>query len=315
MHPAFSVIFFTVSSGIGYGLLGLMGVFAALGLVPLDRTLGIIGLGLGFVSVSAGLLSSTFHLGHPERAWRAFTQWRTSWLSREGVAAVATFAPIFALAYGWVLGRGGPQLNAVAGVFTALGALVTVYCTAMIYQSLKTVHQWHIVWTLPNYLLLGLAGGAVWLTAVLAILGHDAALAAEIAVAALGGAWLAKIAYWRAIDTTSHPSTPESATGLGRFGKVAKFEGPHTSANYLMKEMGFRIARRHAAKLRVHAQVFAFGLPLVLALTLILANFPAKPLLAVISAICVTFGQGIERWLFFAEAKHVVTLYYRGNEA
>jgi DMSO reductase anchor subunit len=315
MHPAFSVIFFTVSSGIGYGLLGLLGLLAALGLVPLYWPLGALGLGLGFVSVSAGLLSSTFHLGHPERAWRAFTQWRSSWLSREGVAAVVTFGPILILAYGWVLGRGGAAMLEVAGYLTALGALATVYCTAMIYRSLKTIHQWHNFWTLPNYLLLGLAGGAVWLLAVLAVLGLATDLAAPLAAALVAVAWIAKTGYWRFIDTSRHPSTPETATGLGRFGKVSKFEGPHTSANYLMKEMGFQVARKHATKLRLYVHGFAFVFPLIVTLAASASNSPANPVFAVLAAISATFGIGIERWLFFAEAKHVITLYYGAKSA
>ena len=94
MPPArsrLSVIFFTTASGAGYGLLALVGVLAPLGLVPSDGRFGAAALGLAFVLITAGLLSSTLHLGHPERAWRAFSQWRSSWLSREGVLSVATF--------------------------------------------------------------------------------------------------------------------------------------------------------------------------------------------------------------------------------
>src|SRR3546814_17976234 len=87
MHPAYSVVFFTTASGAGYGLLALMGLFGALGLLPPDPWLGAVGLGMALAAITAGLLSSTVHLGHPERAWRAFSQWRSSWLSREGVAA------------------------------------------------------------------------------------------------------------------------------------------------------------------------------------------------------------------------------------
>ena len=93
MHPALSVILFTTASGAGYGLLALLGLFGAQrravggAAVRLGRVRGVAGL------VTVGLLSSTLHLGHPERAWRAFSQWRSSWLSREGVLAVFTFLP------------------------------------------------------------------------------------------------------------------------------------------------------------------------------------------------------------------------------
>src|ERR1700743_1805297 len=93
MHPAYSVIFFTSASGGGYFLLVLLGVFGGLGVLPPDAVLGLIAFGLAFAMLTAGLLSSTFHLGHPERAWRAFSQWRSSWLSREGVLSVATYVP------------------------------------------------------------------------------------------------------------------------------------------------------------------------------------------------------------------------------
>ena len=196
MHPAYSVIFFTVSSGIGYGLLGLMGVLVALGILPLDKSLGLIGLGIGFCAVSAGLLSSTFHLGHPERAWRAMTQWKSSWLSREGIAAIVTYAPIILLAYCWVYWGEKAKTLEIWALLTALGAFGTVYCTGMIYRSLKTIHQWHNDWTMPNYLLLGLAGGALWLAAIVAVLDHGAMVMTTlttISIGAVGAAWAAKM--------------------------------------------------------------------------------------------------------------------------
>ncbi|MDX1529191.1 MAG: DmsC/YnfH family molybdoenzyme membrane anchor subunit [Gammaproteobacteria bacterium] len=315
MHPAFSVIFFTVFSGIGYGLLALMGLFAAFGVLPLTRSLGLLGLGLGFAAVSAGLLSSTWHLGHPERSWRAFTQWRSSWLSREGVLAVATYVPIVLLAYCWIYLQGDASTLKLWAVLTAVGAVVTVACTGMIYQSLKTIHQWHNQWTVPNYLLLGLSGGALWLNALTLALGDHQPAVGVIAVVAAASAWVVKSAYWRFIDTTSHPSTPETATGLGRFGKVTRFEGPHTEANYLLKEMGFRVARKHAMKLRRYAQILAFALPLVLTAGSLLMDGGAATSAAILAALSVTGGLLIERWLFFAEAKHVVTLYYGSTAA
>ena len=93
MHPAYSVILFTTASGAGLGLLAWLALLGMLDAVPADRWLGVVGLGLAFVLVAGGLIASTAHLGRPERAWRAFSQWRTSWLSREGVMAVATAVP------------------------------------------------------------------------------------------------------------------------------------------------------------------------------------------------------------------------------
>src|SRR5882672_450227 len=105
MHPAYSVILFTTASGAGYGLLVWLAAAVLLDLVPAERWLGLTGFGLAFALITAGLLSSTAHLGRPERAWRAFSQWRTSWLSREGVLAVFTYLPAGLLALAWVLAQ------------------------------------------------------------------------------------------------------------------------------------------------------------------------------------------------------------------
>ena len=102
MHPAGSIVLFTSLSGIGYGLLAWMGLLAALGVLPPESELGLIGLAFAFILIVIGLISSTFHLGHPERAWRALSQWRSSWLSREGVMAILTFGPALLFAYAWV---------------------------------------------------------------------------------------------------------------------------------------------------------------------------------------------------------------------
>ena len=123
MHPSLSVIFFTTSSGAGYGVLALLGVLIGLGLLPAERSFANAALALALGFVSAGLVSSAFHLGRPERAWRAFSQWRSSWLSREGVAASLTYVPagLFALAWLWF---GTP--NALVVLFGAAMAAMAV---------------------------------------------------------------------------------------------------------------------------------------------------------------------------------------------
>src|ERR1044072_5561878 len=106
MHPALSVILFTSASGGGYFMLALLGLFGWGGAISPDSLSGLLAFIWSLGMIAAGLLSSTLHLGHPERAWRAFSQWRTSWLSREGVASVLTYAPALLLGFGWiVLGR------------------------------------------------------------------------------------------------------------------------------------------------------------------------------------------------------------------
>lgn len=315
MHPALSVILFTTASGAGYGLLFLCGVLAPLGLLPRDPWFGVVALGLALLLITAGLLSSTVHLGHPERAWRAVTQWRTSWLSREGIAALLTYLPAGIFGIGWVFFADTGGLFALCGLLAAAMSVVTVYCTGMIYASLKPVHQWCNAHVVPVYMALALMSGALWLNALLQLWAWPSVVVAAAAAFAIPLAVWLKERYWRFIDGGAAASTPESAVGLLGRGKVRALDPPHTGANYLLREMGFAIARKHALKLRRTTLGLGFVAPLVL--TLLAALLPGAigtvaALLAVASA---TAGVLVERWLFFAEAKHSISLYYGALEA
>lgn len=313
MHPAYSVIFFTTSTGAGYGLAALLGILAAFGLVPLNFWFGMVGFGLSFSLIGAGLLSSTGHLGHPERAWRAFSQWRSSWLSREGVAAVVSFVPMGLLALGWVfLGRPNLWISAL-GIVTVICAVITVSMTAMIYASLKPIAQWHSSYTLPGYLLYSVTSGIVLLNAIMHAFGQASTICVVAAMILTLASWGWKRATWHYNDNVGMASDLNAATGLSG-GTVRSVEWPHTEENYLLKEMGFRIARKHAEKLRGMVQMLAFALPIVLlAFTVFTANLAGGMVAAVLAILAVASqlsGLLVERWLFFAEAKHTVTLYY-----
>lgn len=313
MHPATSIIFFTVASGAGYGLLALAISAAILGILPDDRLLAFIVMGLGTGMVGAGLVSSLFHLGHPERAWRAISQWRSSWLSREGLAALLTFVPLAVFGIGWVFFAETRGLWALAGLIAVAGAIISVGCTSMIYASLKPIRAWHNPWTVANYYLLALASGAVLLAMLLHVFSASAPWADLLALATLAAAWVAKFFYWRDIDADAAASTPESATGLGFLGRVRQIVPPHTEENYLLKEMGFRVARKHAARLRLMALASGFVLPAALIALAWLAGGGIATGLMLLAAAAAAAGILIERWLFFAEAKHTVMLYYEGK--
>jgi DMSO reductase anchor subunit len=308
MHPAFSIVIFTTLSGLGYGLAAVLGF----GLLDPAATATKAAHLLALALIATGLMSSTLHLGNPQRAWRALSQWRSSWLSREGVMALVTFVPLAWSA--WASLFEGRYL-VVPGVLGAVFCAVTVYCTAMIYASLRSVQAWNTPLTPLCYLLFSAAGGLT-LGGFFAYAGAGSTLLAPaLAVPALVAAWTAKL-FWRHRMRTQRPvSTPETATGLGRIGRVRLFERPHVNENYLTREMGFRIARKHAAKLSAIAFALGGGAPVLLFLILLLggaeAGVPAA-LIALFAACCHGAGVLVERWLFFAEARHAVMNYYGG---
>ena len=309
MHPALSIILFTTASGAGYGLLALLGVLGPAGLTPEGPWFGGVSLALAFALIGGGLLCSTVHLGRPERAWRAFSQWRSSWLSREGVLSVVTFVPAGIFAIGWVILARLDGAIMVAGLLAALGAAATVVATAKIYASLRPIPEWASVYTLPAYLIFALMTGAVLLNALLHLLGAHSPAFSLFAAATIAAGWAWKRATWRHNDTAPLPVTANDATGLAG-GRIRTVEWPHTEANYLMKEMGYRIARKHSARLRRITEAAAFAIPLGLtAGAALIGGIPAA-VLAVLAVLAQAPGMLVERWLFFAEARHVVSLYY-----
>lgn len=287
MHPAPSVILFTTLSGLGFGFLAMLGI----GLMPVQGGTAFFFWALGYGLAVAGLLASTFHLGRPERAWRAFSQWRSSWLSREAWASVATLVLLAPQALSDVFGLG---LGRGFGLLGALGCVVTVLCTSMIYAQLKTVPRWNH-WTVPATFLAFAATGGF-------LMSGTGFVPAAMSVL-LGGVLYAG---WRIGDGAFARSGANlaAATGLSAIGTPTVFEQPHTGGNYLMREMIHVVGRRHAARLRIIALVLASVVPALLAL-LLSGIWGVVP--AVLSHLT---GAMAARWLYFAEAEHVVGLYY-----
>ena len=306
MHPALSIIFFTTSSGAGFG--------APLGLLPPSASFGFAALAVAVLLAAGGLASSALHLGRPERAWRAFSQWRSSWLSREGVFSLLTFMPTAIFGTGWVFFDTTEGLVGLCGILAAVLAAATIYCTGMIYASLKPIHQWHNPWVVPNYLALGLMSGYLVLDLLVRWWEPHPSGVALLSMVLVLIAWWIKERYWLSIDTTSAPSAVASATLLGSRGRVRMLEPPHTAENYLLQEMGFRIARKHRTRLRRIVRLTGFALPALLSLLALLFGGTLGGFAAGLAVASAALGVVVERWLFFAEAKHTVMLYY-GAEA
>ena len=317
MHPALSVIFFTSLSGAGYGLLFWAALAALTGGVP-ARALLVATL-VALVMATVGLLSSTFHLGKPLRAWRAFSQWRTSWLSREGVASVLTYVPALLFAAALLPAMIGSRASGEPVGFNAAGmlialvlmalSLVTVHCTAMIYASLKPIPAWAHRLVAPAYLLFALLTGGLLLAAIATLDGASLGNVPAMLVVWLAIAlWLLKRRYWHDIDVPL-PATRGDAVGLPQR-QVTVFERPHTEANYLTREMAFVVARTHSRRLRLLAVLLFAIVPILSMLPVwLFVHLDAAPWFA-LAAVSALAGAFVERWLFFAEAKHMVTLYY-----
>ncbi len=288
MHPAPSVIAFTSLSGLGFGLLFWLG----LGFPPVTGLTAFVFFAIAYLLAVGGLLASTFHLGRPERAIKAFSQWKTSWLSREA------WSSVFALSVMALFGAGlvfADLRIAPLGWIGSLLSLLTVYTTSMIYGQLKTVPRWNNFLTPVMFISFSLAGGALL-----------ADVPVKLTVALLAIAGVVQLAYWAKGDKAFKGGSTNmaSATGLGTIGTVRAFEPPHTGTNYLLREFVYVVARKHALKLRaIVVLLMVIGPMALLAL-------PFHHVLSALAVISHLIGVLASRWLFFAEAEHVVGLYY-----
>ncbi|TNJ47554.1 DmsC/YnfH family molybdoenzyme membrane anchor subunit [Phaeobacter sp. B1627] len=293
MHPAPSVIVFTTLSGLGFGLL----FFLGLGMPAARGMVAFVFYAIAFGLAVGGLLASTLHLGRPERAWKAFSQWRSSWLSREGCCAVAALLTMAVHAISAIFFDHPLALVGIAGAVLSVG---TVFTTSMIYTQLKTVPRWNMFPLTPAlFLTLSLAGGAL-------LAGQDGQ---AIWLLILAGGTL--LAYWYQGDSAFSDSgtTLATATGLGGRGEVRAFEPPHTGSNYLLREMVHQVGRKHSRRLRWIGFTLAIIVPL-LCLLIPVTGLALKHSLAAVAVLAHMVGVACTRWLFFAEAEHVVGLYY-----
>ncbi len=314
MKPAYSIIVFTVASGAGYGLLALMGFFAASELAPQSRWFGLLGLATAFAGIGFGLLASVTHLGHPERAWRAFSQWRSSWLSREAIFALAACVPGLLFAFGWVVLEDYTGAWRTFGLITATFSMLTIYCTGMIFATVRPVVAWSNRHTVRVFMTMAAWTGALWFNLLAHLFGVSHPIIAMVVVMSGIIAFYLKRKHWRFIDTTKSPSTPETATGLEGLGDVRLLDPPNTQPNYVQAEMGYVIARTHAYKLRRIAFLAGFAVPIALALATMESEYWTAVAGAVAALISGMIGVICERWLFFAEAKHTSALYYGARE-
>jgi DMSO reductase anchor subunit len=326
MHAALSVIVFTVLSGAGLGAFAIVaaddlwralgarsGLFGALAarvdpLQPWNAAAM-----LALLLVIAGLCASVLHLANPRNAWRSAARFRTSWLSREAVFALAFIAvATLDLVLRW---RGaGAVPRGVAAVLSLALAWTVIYCTAMIYACLKPIRAWH-TWRVPlNYLLLAHASGAVLVVAALEWQNAPSPMLRAIAIALVVAAALAKWEHRRYVASGADSVTLESALGVGHGVRppgapatVAAriLDTGHSRGTFLTREFGVtptparRAVATWAMALGVYALPFAW-----------LASGSTSPPLAAATCIAMLAGLLGERWLFFVDARHTVRLYH-----
>ncbi len=324
MHPAFSVIFLTTLIGVGQGLfLALFTgqVYALANLLPAQDSQSFYAIGsvVAIVFLIAGLIASVFHLGHPERAWRAATQWRTSWLSREVLALPITMGLIFAYGLthymGWtepffIIAKGTLPVDAslIIGTLATIATFALFICTAMIYAGIKFIQEWHTPLTVFNYILLGGASGFTLAAAFSAYVGADLVgfYGMWAVILTITGLISRAAVLWRN-KHLQHKSNLQTAIGVRHNNIQQKAQGA-MGGSFNTREFFHGSPQAVVKMARYGFLSLVFIVPVVLLGASYSMESSYLPLLAFVVQYV---GLMMERWHFFTEAKHPQNLYYQ----
>jgi sulfite dehydrogenase (quinone) subunit SoeC len=310
MNPAWSMIFFTTLSGAGQGLMLVLFGWEVASSVGVARAPSaqfyVVGAGLVLLLCGAGLIAATFHLGHPLRAWRAASQWRTSWLSREVIVLPAFMAVV--LAWGAAHGLGVAALwFCVLAALAAVLACVLFVCTGMIYAAVKVLREWATPLTPVNFFLLGSASGLTLASVLATVMApHASTTVVTLAVVVTLLAALTRGAStWRNL-TLVPKTTLQTAIGV-RHPQIRQSSQGQMGGSFNTREFFHGATDAAVRRLRWIVALMVFVLPVLL------LAFDAGATLAVVvlALFCQYLGLLGERWLFFAEGRHPQNLYYQ----
>lgn len=277
------------------------------------------GILLAVIFLGLGLLASFFHLGHPERGWRAIARWRTSWLSREvivlpavigltslyGLIHYSGFNPIFI-----TIGQNliPIDLSIVVGALNTILVFTLFLCTGMIYACIKFLQEWATPLTVVNFTLLGSASGFTVATAYSAFF--------EPSLMDFFGGWAIFLTLLALVTRTASlirnrrlqpKSTLQTAIGIRHPQIVQKAQGA-MGGSFNTREYWHGKSISTVTTLQGLYLVLVFFAPI---LFLSLGMNSAAPALLVIAVLLQYTGLLAERWVFFAQANHPQNLYYQ----
>ncbi len=322
MHPAFSVIFLTTLIGAGQGLFLAMvtgQLYAIARFLPVQADqFYAVGSLVALLLLAAGLVSSFFHLGRPERAWRTATKWRTSWLSREVIvlpvviALVAAYGVVHWMGWNQPLFRVGESLRVdltlILGVLGTLASFALFVCTAMIYGGVRFIQEWHTPFTVTNFTFLGAASGFMLAAAYSAWIGNP--------LVTFFGTWAVLLTLMGMASRMAHliqnaqikpKSTVQTAIGVRHTVIAQKAQGA-TGGSFNTREFFHGQSQSTVERMRLIFLVLVFPVPIFL---IGAAYVIASPILPILAFTVQLAGLMAERWSFFAEARHPQNLYYQ----
>ncbi len=324
MNPAFSVIFLTTLIGVGQGLfialLSVQGYTTAQFLPAQGDQFYIVGSAIAMVFLILGLFASFFHLGHPERAWRAASMWRTSWLSREVIVLPMFMGAVVVYGVLHYIDLGGQTtvleqsmtnkdiITLAVGIGGVVACFALFICTGMIYACLKFLQEWHSPLTVINYTILGMASGFT-----LASL-YASYIESELLHFITGWAitltivgFITRIASLMRNHRIKYKSNLQTAIGVRHTNIQQKAMGA-MGGSFNTREFFHNKKATFIKSIKWIFLLMVFIIPIIL----LVIGYQQKTLSLFWAAFISQYiGLLAERWFFFAQARHPQNLYYQ----
>lgn len=322
MHPAFSVIFLTTFIGAAQGLfLALMAgqIYSDIGVLVEVNEQRFFQYGTLIITVlmAAGLFSSFFHLGRPERAWRSAAMWRTSWLSRE-VIALPAFSVMVLVWGGLHYYEFNPvifsptdtvqiSLTMVVGLIASGLAMILYLCTGMIYAAVKFIQEWASPLTVVNYAFLGMASGFTLATVLASWLGFEGtAFYANWALFLTILGFLTRMSSLYRNANIKLKSNEQSAIGV-RHPTIRQTSQGAMGGSFNTREFFHHKTDATVKVVKWFFIIASFVVPVAL---LVVGNQQQSTLFFSLAMGIQYLGLIAERWFFFAQARHPQNIYY-----
>lgn len=308
MRPQFSIIFFTTLAGMAQGLLFSLAILDFPVQIFTQSFLSTFAFPAALVLLGLGLIASFFHLGRPERAWRAAMMWRTSWLSREVIVLPMLIAvTVLGLLYSLT-----NEIPSWLWIAIVIAAILLWICTAKIYQCIRFIQEWSHPSTLMNFTLLGITSGWMLLGVLVGLFDGTKefplnSVMSGISFILLFVAFNLKLWIWRRNRSLRPKSNLASATGI-KGTNIRQTSMGLMGGSFNTREFFHHQTENAISNIRKIVLLCAYIFPMIL----VVHSIASPSNFIFILALVVHFiGLLAERWMFFAEANHPQNLYYQ----
>ena len=304
MKPNKSVIYFTVFTGMGYGMIIVLSLLIPTKLTSLTLNIKLYYSIISFLLIASGLLALRLYLDYPKKIWQTISHWKHSWFSRKALFTIITFIPLTVFYFSWII-LNNEILTNIFLIISAIFAILTIYCTSKIYSSLKAVPAWYNPFVTVLYILNGLVSGSLILFLIFYYFKIESYFLHNFIIIILPTTLFLKLLYWYSInkqESSNHDLTNE----IKNKNNTKIFGEQEREKNYLTFKMIKNINRSKSFSYRSICIILTYICPVycLLQIPSLVVNHEISVITYSISTILAISGMLLERWLFFLESKH-----------